>query len=97
MTERVRRPMLLAWLAAPLLAVPVLAWALMEYGPERSFFFAIYLLVWAIAFLVSGLIVARLEPAATVGAVLARAAAWSTALVLAAIAALFTISFMLVP
>ena len=97
MTQRVRLPLLLAWLLAPLLAVPVFAWALMEYGPERSFVFAVYPLLWGIVFLVAGLLVARAQPAATLGAVLTRAAAWATAVVTAAIAALFTISFMLVP
>lgn len=95
--DPLRRPMLLAWLVAPLLAVPLLAWALMEYAPERSFIFAIYLLVWGIAFLVAGLVLAKRGPAASVGAVLAVAAAWATGLLLAAVAALFAFSFMLVP
>lgn len=82
-------------LLAPLAAVPVLAWLLMEYGPERSFLFAAYLLVWAMAFLVAGIVVAKRRPSAPVGEVLVRAAAWALLILVVTFAALFALSFVL--
>ena len=96
MTERTRRRGLLAWLVAPVLATPVLAVALMEYGPERSFIFAGYLLVWGLTFLVAGLVVANRRPHATSRIVLARAAAWATVTMIAAFAILVALSFLFI-
>ena len=95
MTERTRRRGLLAWLALPVLASPLLAFALMEYGPERSFMFAGYLLVWGATFLVSGVLVAHRRPTATVLAVLGRAALWATGIVLVGFAVLVAMALLL--
>jgi hypothetical protein len=84
-------------LVAPLATVPAIAGALMEYGPERSFVFAIYPLVWGLAFLVTGLSIARQRPTTPVSEVLARSAAWSTALVAVAVAVLVVLSFLFAP
>ena len=84
-------------LLAPLAAVPVLAWLLMEFGPEGSFLFAAYLLVWAIAFLVAGIAVAKRRPSAGIGEVLARAAAWALLILAVTFGALFALSFVLAP
>ena len=97
MTATARRRALALCLLLPLATVPLVAFALMEFGPERSFLSAIYLLVAAIAFLVSGVIVAIRRPAATVREVLVRAAVWSLALLGVVLAALFVLSFVLVP
>lgn len=97
MTSTAPRRLLPLALLAPLAAVPVLAWLLMEYGPERSFLFAAYLLVWAIAFLVAGVVVAKRRPSAHVAAVLARAAAWALLVMAVTFAALFALSFVLAP
>ena len=92
MTPAERRRLLSIALLAPLAAVPVLAWTLMEFGPERSFVFAGYLLAWSIAYLVAGVVVARRRPMATPGEVLCRAAAWGLATLCIALAVLFALS-----
>ena len=92
MTAHPRRRTLGLWLVAPLATVPVIAWALMEYGPERSFLFAVYPLVWAFAFLTSGLSIAWRRRTAPVSEVLVRSAAWSTALVAVAVVVLILLS-----
>ena len=97
MTQQARGRVLALWLLAPLAAVPALAWVLMEYGPERSFVFAGYLLVFAIAFLVTGLLVARRWPSASGREVLARAAIWALLTLAIAIAALFALSLLYAP
>ena len=84
-------------LLAPLAAVPVLVGLLMEFGPERSFLFAAYLLVWAIAFLVAGIVVAKRRPSAPLAEVLARSAAWALLVLAVTFAALFALSFVLTP
>ena len=93
MTPASRRRILPVALLAPLAAVPLLALALMEFGPERSFLFAGYLLAWAIAYLVAGVVVARRRPNATAGEVLRRAAGWGFVTVVVAILVLFAVSF----
>ena len=97
MSPGTRRRLLPLALLAPLAAVPALAMTLMEFGPERSFLFAAYLLVWAIAFLAAGIVVAWRRPAAPTGEVLARAAAWAVLALALAIAALFALSPVLAP
>ena len=97
MSEDMRRRILPVALLAPLAAVPALAWILMELGPERSFVFAGYLLVWAIAFLVAGVVVAGRRPSASVAEVLGRAAAWALLILAIGFAALFGASFVFVP
>ncbi len=92
MTPVSRRLVLSAALLAPLAAVPLLAFALMEFGPERSFLFAGYLLAWSIAYLVAGVVVARRRPGASAGEVLWRAAAWGLVTLVVAIMALFAVS-----
>ena len=84
-------------LLAPLAAVPLLAWLLMEFGPERSFVFAGYLLVWAVAFLVAGVVVAKLRPSAPASVVLARAATLALLILALVFASLFALSLVLVP
>jgi hypothetical protein len=96
-TARRRGAMLLVWLAAPLAALPAIGWLLMEYGPERSILFALYPLVWGIVFLVVGLVVARRRPDATSVAVLLRAAAWASILVVATVMLLVVASMFLHP
>ena len=93
MTHRTRRIVLVPSLLAPLAAVPLVAWALMEYGPERSFLFAAYLLVWSLVFLVAGVALAARRPTATASEVLASAGGWAMAVVSAAIVAAFGLSF----
>jgi K+-transporting ATPase A subunit len=73
------------------------AFALMEYGPERSFVFAAYLLVWALAFLVAGVLVAKRRPAATAGEVLSRAGVWAVATLVLTMLVLAVLSFVLRP
>jgi hypothetical protein len=97
MTPHARRRVIVPALLAPLAAVPAAAFALMEYGPERSFIFAGYLLVFALAFLVAGVAVARRRPAATAGSVLARAAVWAAATLVVIILVLFALSFVIRP
>ena len=97
MTSAARRRVLPVALLAPLAAVPALAWLLMEFGPERSFLFAAYLLVWAVAFLVAGVVVARRRPTATAGEVVLRAAAWALAILAVACFVLVAASFVLRP
>lgn len=97
MTAHDRRRVLVPSLLAPLAAVPVVAFALMEYGPERSFIFAAYLLVWALAFLVAGVAVARSRPAAPTGEVLSRAGAWAVAALVLAVLILTALSFVIRP
>jgi hypothetical protein len=97
MSPGARRRLLPLALLAPLAAVPALAMTLMEFGPERSFLFAAYLLVWAIAFLVAGIVVAWRRPAAPAGAVLRRAAAWALLALAVAIAALIALSSVVAP
>ena len=92
-----RRRVLPVALLAPLAAVPVLAWMLMEFGPERSFLFAGYLLVWAIAFLVAGVVVAKRRTSASAAEVMARAAGWALLILALAFVALFALSFVFVP
>lgn len=92
MTAPARRRVLAVWLLAPLAAVPALAWLLMEYGPERSFLSAVYLLVFAIAFLVAGVVVARRRPSAPAREVLARAATWALLTLVVGFAALLALS-----
>lgn len=84
-------------LLAPLAAVPPLAWLLMEFGPERSFVFAGYLLVWAVAFLAVGVVVAKRRPLASAAEVLARAATLAMLILALVFVALFALSFVLVP
>ena len=69
---------LLGALAAPLLIVPAIGWALMEFGPERSIVFAMYPLMWALAFLIAGIVGMLRRPHSPVGAILRRAALWAT-------------------
>ena len=97
MTASTGRWMLALWLLAPLAAVPVLVLVLMEYGPERSFLFAAYLLVFAIAFLVAGIVVARRRPGARVTEIVGRAAAWALLVMVVAFAALVALSFLFAP
>ena len=97
MTAHARRRVLAPWLLAPLAAVPALAWLLMEYGPERSFLFAAYLLAFAIAFLLAGIVVAKRRPAASAKQVLARAATWALLILAAAFAALLALSLVYAP
>ena len=97
MSPTTRRRVLPVALLAPLAGVPALAWLLMEVGPERSFIFAGYLLVWAIVFLVAGVVVARRRPSAAVAEVLGRAAAWALLILAIVFVALFGASFVLVP
>ena len=97
MSQGSRRRVLPVALLAPLAAVPALAWMLMEFGPERSFLFAAYLLVWAIAFLVVGVVVAKRRAAAPTGEVLRRAAAWALLILVVTFAAFFVLSSVLVP
>ena len=97
MTTSARRRALAVSLLTPLAMVPLVAWALMELGPERSFVFAGYLLVAAIAFLVSGVLVANRRPAAAVREILLRAAMWALAILGAVLAALLVLSSVLVP
>jgi hypothetical protein len=96
-TPRARRRVLALWLLAPLAMVPVAVFALMEYGPERSFLFAAYLLVWALAFLVGGVTVARRRPAATSREVLVRAGGWAVAAFVATVVVLVALSFVIRP
>ena len=96
MSPGTRRMLPLA-LLAPLAAVPVLVLVLMEFGPERSFLFAVYLLVLAIAFLATGIVVAKRQPSAPTGEVLARAAAFALLILVLAFATLFALSFVLAP
>jgi hypothetical protein len=96
-TPSARRRILVVSLLAPLAAVPLLAFALMEFGPERSFLFAVYLLVFAITFLIAGVAVARRRPTASAGQVLSRAALWALLTVAGAVAALVVLSFVVVP
>lgn len=77
--------------------VPVAAFALMEYGPERSFIFAAYLLVWALVFLVAGVAIAKRRPAATSGEVLVRAGAWAIATLVAIVVMLVALSLVIRP
>ena len=97
MSADTRRRVLPFALLAPLAAVPPLAWLLMEFGPERSFVFAGYLLVWAVVFLVAGVVVAKRRPSAPVSVVLARAATLAVLTLALVFAALFALSFVLVP
>lgn len=97
MTAHQRRRVLVPSLLAPLAAVPLAAFALMEYGPERSFIFAAYLLVWALAFLVAGVAVARRRPAATASEVLTLAGAWAIAALVVMILVLLVLSFVIRP
>ena len=97
MTAPARRRLLAPWLLAPLAAVPVLAWLLMEYGPERSFLFAAYLLVYAIAFLVAGVVVATRRPSASAKEVLVRAATWALVILVVSFAALLALSLVYAP
>ena len=97
MTQGKPRRLLPVALLAPIAAVPVLAWMLMEFGPERSFLFAAYPLVWALAFIAAGAAIARRRPAAPTGEVLVRAAAWALLILAATFAALFSLSFALAP
>lgn len=97
MTAPARRRLLAPWLLAPLAAVPVLAWLLMEYGPERSFMFAAYLLVFAVAFLVAGVAVATRRPSASAKEVLVRAAVWALVILVVAFAALLALSMVYAP
>ena len=92
-----RRRLLPVALLAPLAAVPALAWTLMEFGPERSFLLAAYLLVWAIAFLAAGVVVAKRRPSASIGQVLGRAAGWALLILVVTFVALFAPSFLLTP
>ena len=97
MSSDARRRVLPFALLAPLGAVPLLTWLLMEFGPERSFVFAGYLLVWAVAFLVAGVVVAKRQPSASATVVLARAATSALLILAMVFAALFALSFVLVP
>lgn len=97
MTPSGRRRVLVPSLLAPLAAVPVAAFALMEYGPERSFLFAAYLLVWALAFLVAGVAIASRRPAATSSEVLARAGAWAVGTLVTVVLILTALSFVIRP
>jgi len=97
MSTDARRRVLPFALLAPLAAVPLLAWLLMEFGPERSFVFAGYLLVWAIPFLLAGVVVAKRRPSAPTAVVLARAATWSLLILVLVFASLFALSFVLAP
>ena len=97
MTAGARRRALALSLLAPLAMVPIVAMALMEFGPERSFLFAAYLLVVAIAFLVAGVAIALRRPSASVREVLARAAAWALLSLGVVLALLLVLSFILAP
>ena len=97
MTEHRRNATLLVWLAAPLVSLPLIAWALMEYGPERAIIFALYPLVWGVAFLVAGLLAAWRRPHATNAEVLVGAAVRATVLVLATVVALVVASLLFHP
>jgi hypothetical protein len=88
---------LLGTLAAPLLLVPAIGWALMEFGPERSVVFAIYPLAWALVFLVVGTIGMLLRPPRPAGAILRRAALWATLGMFGVTAVLFGVSFLFHP
>jgi len=88
---------LLAALAAPLLLVPAIGWALIEYGPERAVVFAVYPLVWALVFLVAGIICMLLRPPRSTGTILRWAALWATASMLGATVLLFGASFLFHP
>jgi hypothetical protein len=93
----VSRARLLAALVAPLLLVPAIGWVLIEYGPERAVVFAVYPLVWALAFLVAGIICMVLRPPRSAGTILRRAAVWATATMLGATVLLFGASFLFHP
>jgi hypothetical protein len=97
MSAGTRRRLLPVALLAPFAAVPALAMLLMEFGPERSFLFAVYLLVWAIVFLAAGIVVAKRRPSATTGQVIARAAAWALVILAVALIALLALSLVMVP
>ncbi|HEU4719830.1 MAG TPA: hypothetical protein VFS59_00595 [Gemmatimonadaceae bacterium] len=97
MTAPARRRLLAPWLLAPLAVVPVVAWLLMEYGPERSFLFAAYLLVYAIAFLAAGVAVAMRRPSASAKEVLVRAATWALLIFVVGFAALLVLSMVYAP
>ena len=88
---------LLAALAAPLLLVPAIGWALIEYGPERAVVFAAYPLVWALVFLVAGIICMTLRPPRSSGAILRWAAVWATGSMLGVTVLLFGASFLFHP
>ena len=92
-----QRRLLPVVLLAPLGAVPALAWMLMEFGPERSFLFAAYPLVWALAFLAAGVVVANRRPSAPTGQVLRRAAGWALLILVVTFGALFALSSVLAP
>jgi len=68
-----------------------------EYGPERSIIFALYPLVWGVAFLVAGLVTAWHRPNATTGDVLVRAAVWATVLMVATVVLLIIASMFFHP
>ena len=91
------RVALLATLAAPLLLVPAIGWALIEYGPERSIVFAVYPLVWALVFLVAGIVSMLLRPPRPPGRILRWAALWATVAMLGATTLLFGVSFLFHP
>jgi hypothetical protein len=93
----VSRARLLAALAAPLLVVPAIGWGLIEYGPERAVVFAVYPLVWALVFLVAGIICMALRPPRSASTILRRAAVWATASMLGATVLLFGASFLFQP
>ena len=97
MTQGKSRRLLPFALLAPIAAVPALAWLLMEFGPERSFLFAAYPLLWAMAFIASGAAIARRRPTARTVEVLIRAAAWALLILAVTFAVLFALSSLLAP
>jgi hypothetical protein len=80
---------------APLLLLPVIAWLLMEYGPERSFVLVLYPLVWSIAFVGCGTVLARRRPSAPRRAVIVPAAGWALAIVATVLGILVATSLLL--
>ena len=92
-----KRAGLAATLVTPLLLVPAIGMALMEFGPERSVLFALYPLVWAVLFLAAGIIGMLLRPPRPPAAILRRAALWATGGMILVTSALLGASFLFHP
>jgi len=84
-------------LIAPLLLVPAIGWALIEFGPERAFVFAAYPLAWSVVFLLAGTIGMLRRPPRQPASIIGWSALWATASLVCVTAVLFGVSFIFHP